>query len=318
MLLHQFLVRALPVAVIAASAVCAQDYPHKPVRIVTTPVGSGNDFLARLMAQGLGGALGQQVTVENRSGGVIPAETVAKAPPDGYTLLVAGDTLWIVPLLQKTAYDPVGDFAPITIIAKAPTLLVVHPSMPVKTVKELIALARARPGVIDYAAGSTGSSNHLAAELFKTMAGVNMVRIPYGGTGPALNALLGGEVQVSFANAAAVMTHVKSGRIRALAVTTAEPSTLFPGLPTVAAAGLTGFESGTKFGIFAPAKTPATVVQRLNQELLRILGRADVKEKLTNFGLEAVGNAPQAFATTLKSEMATWGKVIKNAGIRAD
>ncbi len=303
-----------------AGAVHGQDFPKKPIRIVTAEVGSTNDFVARLIAQGLSAGLGQQMVVENRGGasGIIAAQTVAQAPPDGYTLLFYTSTLWIGPLLQNVSWDPVRDFSPITLAATSPNILVVHPSLPVKSVEELIVLAKARPGELNYSSSSTGASTHLAAELFKAMAGVNIVRINYKGGGSALNALIAGQVQVMFPSAGLVTPHVKSGRLRALAVTTAQPSALAPGLPTMAASGLPGYESGSIYGIFAPAGILATLINRLNQEIVRALNRTEVKEKFFNVGVEIVGSSPEEFAATIKSDMARMGKLIKDAGIRVE
>ena len=303
--------------VLSAGVVYAQNYPNTFIRIVTTQAGSGNDFTARVIAPAISGGLGQQVIVDNR--GAIAGEVVAKAQPDGYTLLCWGSPLWLAPFLrEKVAYDPVKDFAPISLLVTTPNILVVHPSLSVKSVKELIALAKARPGDLNYASPGAGGSVHLAAELFKSMAGVNIVQIGYRGTGQAFTSLISGEVQLMFPNAASVTPHVKSGRLRALAVTSAVPSALAPGLPTVTASGVPGYESLARFGMFAPAKTPEAVVRRLNQEIVRALNMADVKQKLFNSGAEVVGSSPEEFGTTIKSEMARLGKVIKDAGIRAE
>jgi tripartite-type tricarboxylate transporter receptor subunit TctC len=303
----------------AASTSSGQAYPNKPVRIVATEPGGNGDFIARLIAQGISGVLGQPVIVENRAG-MIGGETVAKAPPDGYTLICNGGGLWLAPFVRdKVPYDPVRDFSPITLTHRAPVLIVVHPSLPVKSIKELIALAKASPGVLDFSVGSIGSSPHLAAELFKSMANIDMVRIPYkGGGAAAIIALISGEVHLSFASAASVAPHVKSGRLRALAVTSAEPSALAPGLPTVAASGLPGYELEVTTGLFAPAKTPEVIINRLNQEIVRFLNTAAAKEKSLSAGAEAAGTSPEEFAAYIKAEMTRMGKVIKDAGIRVD
>jgi tripartite-type tricarboxylate transporter receptor subunit TctC len=300
-----------------AGAVSAQNYPNMPIRIVTSEAGGGNDVQARLVAQGLAGALGEQVVVENRPSGVIPGEVVSKAPPNGYTLLLYNNTLWIGPLLQNTPYDVVRDLAPVTSVAKGANVLVVNPATPVKSVAELVALAKAKPGELNYGSSGTGASNHLAGELFRVMAGVNIVRINYKGAGPALTALLAGELQLMFPTAGAVTPHVRAGRVRALAVTSAEPTALFPGVPTMAAF-LPGYESISIYGVFAPAKTPRTIIDKLNEEIVRFLNRADVKEKFSNAGMETVGGSPEQLAATVKSEMARMGKVIRDAGIRGE
>ena len=305
--------------ILGAAVAFGQNYPNKPVRLVTAEAGGGADLVARLIAQGLSGPLGQQVVVDNRgaAGGAIAAEIVAKALPDGYTLLHYGSNIWLLPFLRNNLlYDPVRDFAPITLAVRAPNMIVVHPSLPVKSVTELIALAKARPGTLSYASGGTGSTPHLAAELFKAMANVDIVRIPYKGGGAALNDLLGGQVPLMFPVAAAALPHVKSGRLRALAVTSAQPTELAPGLPTVAASGLPGYESVSIQGLFAPAGTPATLINRLNQEIVRALNGENLKDKFFSAGIETIGSSPQVFAATVKSEMARLGKVIKDAGIR--
>ncbi len=297
----------------------SQNFPHKPIRMVSPGPGGGADFAARLIAQGISGPLGQQVIVENRPTGVIPGEIVARALPDGYTLLVSGNSFWIGPFMQDhTPYDPVQDFAPVTLAVGSPNILVVHPAVAANSVKELIALARAKPGVLNYASASAGGSVHLAAELFKYLAGVNIVRIPYKSSGVSITALVGGEVQLTFSNAAPVVPHVNAGRLRALAVTTLQPSALFPELPTMAGSGLPGYDVASVYAIFAPAKTPSTIVNRLNQELVRLLNRTDVRERFIAAGVATIGTTPQGLADAMKREMTSMGKVIRDAGIRAD
>jgi tripartite-type tricarboxylate transporter receptor subunit TctC len=303
---------------VLATSSAAQPYPNRPVRIVTSPAGGGNDFAARLIAQGLSGPLGQQVIVDNRAGGVVPGDVAARSKPDGYTLLVAGGTFTIGPLLEKTPYDPVRDFEPITLIGVAPNVLVVHPSLPVKSVKELIALARSRPGDLNYSAATPGSQSHLAAELLKSMARVNIVRVAYKGTGQAVQAVLSGEVQVLFANTPSVGPHVKASKLRALAVTGLKPSPHFPDLPTMSNAGLPGYEVISMDGIYAPAKTPREIVTRLNQEIVRVITSPDVKQKFFDAGVEVVGSTPDAFAQRIKAEMDQWSKIIQAGGIKVD
>ena len=303
--------------VLGAGVLCAQEYPSKPIRIVTAPAGGTVDMVTRLIGQELSGALGQNVVADNRPL-LIGMDNVAKSPPDGYSLLVAADPFWIGPLLQKLNYDPVRDFAPISLLTRAPNVLVVHPSLPVKTVRELIALAKAKPGVLNYSSSGTGASNHLAAELFKAMAGVNIVRIPYKGSAPTVTALISGEVQVMFATQSSISSYLDTGRMRALAVTTKEPSVLFPGVPTVAASGVPGYEATSTQAIFAPAKTPASVVNRLNREIVQSMSRREVKEKFLRYGLETVATSPEELDTAMKSEMARMGKVIRDAGIKAE
>lgn len=317
----------MPLVVHIVTAVCAagllfampqlargQAYPVKPIRIVTTAPGSANDVVARMIAEKVSVALGQQLIVDNR--GIVAGEIVARSAPDGYTLLSYGSPLWLAPFIRDVPYDPVADFSPVLLTAITPNVLVVHPFLPVKSLKELIALAKARPGELNYGSSSTGATPHLAAELFKTMARVNIVRVPYKGSGPALTALMGGEVQLMFPNAGAVMPYLQSGKVRALAVTTLEPSPLAPGLPTMAAAGLPGYESASPLAILAPAKTPAAIVARLNQEMAQAVRSNDLKERLFKYGMEAVGSTPDQMAATMKAEMTKWGKMIKEAGIR--
>ena len=309
---------ALVIAAISFGGDCvfAQDFPSRPIRIVTAAVGGGSDVVARLIAQGISPSLKQPVIVDNRGNGVIPGDAVSKAPADGYTLLLQSGTLWLTPLMQTTPYDAVRDFAPITLAVSAPNVLVVHPSLPVKSVRDLVALAQARPGVLNYSSGSNGSSNHLAGELFKSMAGVNIVRVAYNNSTVQMADLIGGQVQLAFGTGGTVAPHVKSGRLRALAVTSPEPSALFPGLPTVTASGVPGFEAATLTCLWAPAKTAAPVILRLNQEIVRFLSLAETRERLLSAGLEPVASTPDQLAARRNSEMARMGKVIKDASIR--
>ena len=294
----------------------AQDFPTRPVRIVTSEAGGGNDVQARVIARGLTGVLGQQVIVENRPSGVIPGEIVARATPNGYTLLLYNNTLWTGPLIQKAPYDPLRDLAPVTTATIAPNVLVVNTALPAKSVADLISLAKSRPGQLNYASSGTGATNHLAAELFKTMAGVDIVRIGYKGAGPGLNDLIANQIQVMFPTAGAASPHVKAGRVKALAVTSAERSSVAPELPTIAASGLPGYESIAIYGIFAPAGTPKAVIERLNREIAGILASADVKERFFAMGMEAVGGSPAQLTGRVKSDMVRMGKVIRDAGIR--
>lgn len=294
----------------------AQDFPSRPVRIVTSEVGGGNDIQARLIARGLTGALGQQVIVENRPSGVIPGEIVSRASPNGYTLLLYNNTLWTGPLIQKTPYDLVRDFAPVTTSTISPNVLVVNPASPANSVAELVALAKSKPGGLNYASSGTGATNHLAAELFKTMAGVDIVRIGYKGAGPGLNDLIANQIQVMFPTAGAAAPHVKSGRVKALAVTSAERSSIAPRLPTVAASGLPGYESIAIYGIFVPTGTPRALVNRLNGEIVKVLASADVKEKFFSMGMEAIGGTPEELTARVKADVVRMGKVIRDAGIK--
>jgi len=300
------------------SSSSAQAFPTRPVRIVTAPVGGATDIIARVIAQALTASLGQQVIVDNRPAGIIPGDIVVKAPPDGYTLLFHGSSLWMMPLLQKVPFDPVRDLEPITLATSTPYVVVVNPAVPAKTIKELIALAKAKPGALNYGSGATGAASHLAAELFKYMAQVDIVRVPYKGQGAAVLGLLGGEVQISFASAPSVAGHIKSGKLRALAITAPKASALAPGLPTVAEAGLPGYESVTSAGMFAPARTPASLIARLNREIVNVLNKQETKEILFKDGTAVVGSSPAQFAAAMKAEISSMGKVIKAANIKTE
>ena len=318
MLISRFAAGILSVGMMVPGAgmVSSQDYPNKPIRIVTAAAGGGSDFTARLIAQGISGPLGQPVIVDNRTA-IQASEAGSKAPPDGYTLLVAGGVLWTTPLLQKTPYD-VSDFSPLSLLVREVSVVAVHPSVPAKSIKEFIALAKTRPGELNYGSGATGGLTHLAVELFNSMAGIKTVRVAYKGIAPTITAVVSGEVQMTINDAGAIAPHVKSGKLRTLAVTSAEPSALAPGLPTVAASGLPGYEATGMTGIFAPTKTPGAIVSRLNQEIVRFLNRAEVKERFLSAGAEVVASSPEQFSATIKFDIAKWGKVIKDAGIKTE
>ena len=317
----QLMVRNVSSAILLAVALGvatahAQTWPTKPVRIITAEPGTGNDLIARLIVSHLSSAFGQQFVVDNR--GLVAVEMVVKAAPDGYTLLSYGPPLWLTPLLRQVSYDPLRDLAPITLAGSSPNILAIHPSLPAKTVPELLLLAKKRPGELNYSSSSTGASPHLAAELLKSMAGINIVRVAYKGSGQALVALIGGQVHIMFPNAGTVAPHLKSTRVRALAVTTLAPSTLAPALPTLAASGVAGYESSSQFALLAPPGTPPTIIERLNREMVAALRRPDVAERLFGSGVEVVAGTPEELTTTMKAEMGKWGKVIKDAGIRAE
>jgi hypothetical protein len=307
---------ALAVITLVICPAYAQNWPLKPVRIITAEPGTGNDLIARLIVPYLSNAFGQQFIVDNR--GLVAVDMVAKAAPDGYTLLSYGPPLWLTPLLRQVSYDPLRDLAPITLAGSSPNILAIHPSVPAKSVSELLLLAKQRPGELNYSSSSTGSSPHLAAELFKTMAGINIVRVPYKGSSQALVGLVGGQVHLMFPNAGTVAPHLKSTRVRALAVTTSAPSALVPGLPTLSASGVTGYESASQFALFAPAGTPSAIIERLNREMIAALRKPDVTERLFGSGVEVTTGTPAELAATMKSEMAKWGKLIKEAGIREE
>ena len=310
----------LSVAAICAALVCAaeaQEFPNRPLRLVASEAGGGGDFSARLIALHIAPLLGQPVVVENRGGGVIAGDLVARSPADGHTLLLYGNTFWLLPLMRKSMpYDPLTDFAPVTLAARATNVLVVHPSLPVKSVKELIALAKARPGALNYGSAAAGTVNHLSGELFKYMAGVEVVRIAYRGTASVLNALMSGQVQLMFATTASVTPHVRGGRLRPLAVTSLDRSALFPDLPSMSEAGLKGFESVSLHGVFAPAKTPQAAINRLNGIIGQVLAQSEVRERLLTSGVEALSGPPAALAAAMSDEIARMGKVIRAAGIR--
>jgi len=302
---------------LCGTALGQQEFPIKPIRILAGAAGGSSDLSTRLIAQGLTSSIGQQVIVDSRPT-VLIRDIVMKSPPDGYTLLLAANSFYLGPLVQPMSYDPVKDFAPVTIAIRTPSIFVVHPSLPVKNVKEIIALAKAKPGRLNYASGAPGSSYHIGMELFKSMAGVDIVRVPYKGGGPALIDVLAGQVEMMFVTPASGSSHIKSGKLRPLGITSEQPSPLFPGMPTVASQGLLGFEQSSKVGIYAPAKTPAAIINRLNQEIVQVLNRADIKEKFREMGLDPAGSTPQEFATVMKSEMARIGKLIKDTGMRIE
>lgn len=304
-------------------AAMAQAYPVKTVRMVIPfPPGGTTDILGRVAAQKLTEALGQQVVPDNRPGaaGNIGAEQVAKAPADGYTLLTApGSTLTIHPsLYAKLPFDPLKDFAPVTILAAVPNALVVHPSLPVRNVKDLIALSRTRPGQLNYASTGAGQSTHLSMELFKSMAGLKIVHVPYKGSAPAVTDLLGGHVPLMFDNMPSALPHVKAGKLRALAVSTLKRSPVAPEIPTVAEAGLPGFEVSVWFAVLAPAGTPREVSERLNRVLVKALQAADVRERLLTQGAEPIGNTPDELTAQMKRDLVKWAKVVKDADIKLD
>jgi len=308
----------LAFALIAATA-HAQSFPTKPVRMIASGVGGAGDFAARLIANGLTARLGQQVIVDNRPGGIVPGEIVAKAPPDGHTLMFVGIVIWLSPFMRSaTPFDPVRDFAPITLAVTVPNVLVVHPGLGVKSVAGLIALAKEKPGALNYATSGAGNSNHIAGELFKAMAGVDLVQVNYRGAPLALNDLLSGRVQAMFATVTAAAPHVASGKLTALAVTSAQPSALMPGLPTIADAGVPGYQSSATLGALAPAATPAAIVNLLNREMVRVLNAQENRDRLLRAGMEVIASSPQQFAAAIKADMAHTGKIIRQAGIRTD
>ena len=301
----------------------AQGYPNKPVRlIVPQSPGGGADILARAVAAKLSETWGHQVVVENRAGaaGIIGTEAAAKATPDGYTLLMGAiGANGINPgLYPNLPYDSRKDFAPVTMVASAPLLVVVHPSVPLNSTKELIAFAKSQPGKINFASAGSGNATHLAGELFKTMANVDITHVPYKGATPAETDLIGGQVQLMFSSILSALPHVKAGRMKALAVTSLRRSSLAPELPTVAESGLPGYEMNPWYGVFAPAGTPRPVIDKIHRDIVRILQLPDVKERFAALGAEPVGNTPEQFGAFVDAEITKWSKVIKDSGAKAE
>jgi tripartite-type tricarboxylate transporter receptor subunit TctC len=312
-------------ALVAASVApaIAQDYPTKPLRFIAPNLPGGpTDILARLIGQKLTESMGQPVIVENRAGagGNIGTEIAAKAPPDGYTLVTGNNATFgaNVSLYKRLGFDPIKDFTPVIFVATQPNILVVHPSLPARNVKELIALARARPGQLNYSGSGVGAAAHLAAELFKSMTATDIVHISYKSAAPALTDLMAGHTQLMFASALSVMSLVKANRVRALAVTTPKRSRLLPELPTVAEAGVPGFEATTWHGVLVTAGTPTPIVERLNVEINKMLQTADVRDKLTALGAEIVGGSPNDFADHIRREIPRWAKVVKSINVQLD
>ncbi len=317
---------AIVLAALATLAVAAPgyaaDYPSRPIALVVPyPAGGGNDVIARLVAAKMAASLGQQIIVENRggAGSTIGTRDVARANPDGYTLLIATSALAINPALYPdTAYDPQKDFAPIGLIATSPNFVLVNPALPVHSVAELIALAGSQPGKIDFASTGTGTSTHLAALLFATMAGVSLNAIPYKGVAPAVTDLLGGQVALMFCPMASVVGQVRQGNLRAIAVTGAKRSALFPELPSVAEAGLPGYAAELHYGLVAPAGTPPEAVVKLNAALNNALADSDMRDRLAADGTETLPGTPGAYAADIASEQAKWGAIIKKTGVKAE
>ena len=297
-------------------------YPVRPVRfILPFPPGGGTDILGRILAQELGRGLGQQVVVDNRpgAGANIGAEIAARSAPDGYTMFM-GNVAHAVnaTLYRKLPYDFVRDFAPVTMLASTPNLLVAHPSVSARTVQELVALAKASPGKLIYASSGSGSSAHLAGELFKAMAGVDMVHVPYKGGGPAVTALLAGEVAIGFATTPSVINHVKAGKLRALGVSTAKRSATTPDVPTIAESGIAGYEAFTWYCLQVPRGTPKPIVDRLTTEAHRALASPEARERFAASGFEPQASTAEALDAFVRAEVAKWGKVVKSAGLQAD
>lgn len=308
---------------LSCSMLCAQGYPLRPVRIVV-PVASGGatDILSRALGQRLTVAWGQQVLIDNRPGGGsnVGFEVAAKAPADGYTLLMAQPAFTVnVSLYKKLAYDPLRDFSAVTLAATGANVLVIHPSVPAHTLKDFIALAKAKPGQLNYASSGNGTTPHLSGELFKAMAGVNIVHIPYKGAGASVADLLGGHVDLAFVSLSSVITQIKAGRLRALAITSAKRSTLMPELPTFAEAGLKGYEVTGWYGLVVPTGTSREIINRIHTDTTKALAQPDIIQTLNSFGLEPAGaNSPEEFTAFLQSEISKWAKVVKASGAKAD
>ncbi|AVS85910.1 LacI family transcriptional regulator [Paracidovorax avenae] len=316
---------------IAAAAACAllpglaaaQAFPSKPITIIVPfAAGGTTDILARIIAQGMGAELGQSVVVDNRAGagGNIGGQVAARAPADGYTLFMGtvGTHAINAALYRKMPFDPVKDFAPLTRVANVPNLLVANPAQPFKTVQELIAYAKANPGKINFGSSGSGSSIHLSGELFKSMAKVDMQHVPYKGSAPAVTDLLGNQIAIMFDNMPSAIQHVRSGKLRAIAVTTAKRSPELPDVPTIAESGVPGYEATSWFGMFAPAGTPAPVVAQLNATIVKVLAMPDIKKKLAEQGAEAAGETPAQFADFIQKESVKWGKVVRESGASVD
>jgi tripartite-type tricarboxylate transporter receptor subunit TctC len=313
----------LAVLALSTSQALAQGYPVKPLKmIVPYPPGGGNDTLGRLFAVKLGERLGQPVVVENRggAGATIGTEAAAKSPPDGYTLLLSSiATHALSPnLYAKVNYDPIRDFAPVTLLGVAPTVVVINKDLPAATLAEFIAAAKAKPGGMAYASGGNGTPPHINGEVFKSVAGVDLLHVAYKGGGPALTDLMGGRVQVMFDTAASAMPHVRGGRLRALAISGPKRSPEYPDLPTFAEAGLAAYDTNAWYSIHLPAGTPPDIVKRLNGELVAILRQPDVQERFKQLSTEPVGNSPEEFDAFVRAELAKYAQVIKQAGIKLD
>ncbi len=312
---------AIAMAIIAPLA-SAQTFPSKPIRVVV-PLAAGGpgDVLARAIGQKLSEQVGQPVVIDNRPGANtnVGSEFVAKAAPDGYTLLFTASTLTINPSLYATLpYDPLKDFAPLTLIASTPLVLVVHPSLPVKSVKELIALAKSKPGQLNYGSAGNGSALHLAGEMFNTLAGVKLVHVPYKGVTNAFSDLLGGQISIMFPGAPIALPQVKAGKLRALGTTGAARTAAAPEVPSISEAGLPGYEVSVWYGALAPAGTPAAVINRLHAEISKIVQLPDIKERWAVLGAETVHNTPEQFAAFLKADLGKWAKVVRDSGAKID
>ncbi len=322
--------RLVEVCLLSSALLCsfagnalASDYPSKSIRlIVPAAPGGGADFVARIVGIKLTESMGQSVVVENRAGasGTIAADALAKSAADGYTVMMGQSTSVVIAphLYKKLGYDTLRDLTPVTLVAQVPNILVVHPGVAANSVKELIALAKARPELLNFGSSGSGAPSHLAGEMFKSAAGVSILHVPYKGAGLAVNALLGGEIQVMFAPIVAVLSQVKAGRLRALAVTSATRSAAAPELPTLAESGLPGYEISSWFGLFVPVNTPAAAIDRLYRETARALQTADVRERFAREGAEPVGSSPAEFNNYVRAEFAKYARIVKDTGVKVD
>ncbi len=312
----------------AAVALCvtgasAQTFPEKPVRLIVPYAPGGNiDITARIIQPGLGEVLGQQVLVDNRAGagGTIGSDLVAKAPADGYTILVGSSgTLTVAPsLYSKIPYHPVRDFAPVSFISSVPLVLLIHPSVPTKTVKDFVNLSKSRPGKLTMASAGAGTTNHLVGELFQSMTGTRFVHVPYKGSGPALVELMGGQVDLHFDQLSSATPYIKAGKMRALAVTTEKRAAIFPDVPTLAESGVTGFEASTFTGLVVPAATPRAVIDKLNSAVVKVMARQAVKDRFASFGADSFSSTPEQLGDFIKTDFAKWTKVVKDGNIRVE
>jgi len=319
--IHATLLKTLGLLLALAAAAAAQDYPAKPVRlIIPFPPGAINDTVGRMIATQLGERLGKQVIVDNRSGagGVIGTELAVNAPKDGYTLLIVSLVNAVHPWLYRLNYDPIASFAPIAIVGSAPNVLLVNPELPAKSVSELVALAKEKPGQVPYASGGVGSFQHLGGELFKLMAGIDLLHVPFKGGGPAMIDVLGGHTKAVFATTITALPHVRSGRLRALGVGTRARSPVLPEIPTIAEAGVPGYEAINWIGIVAPAGTPATILAMLHTEISAILNSREVHKQLSAEGVEVMRMSSADFRAFMVREMDKWGRVVKEGGIKAE
>ena len=318
----RFKLSCLIAAALIASFAGAQDYPVKPVRVIlSVPAGATPDVTARLVTPGLANVLGQPMVVDNRggAGGLIGAEIVSKATPDGYTIFISSPgALTILPHLRKVPYDTLKDFVPVSLISVGPFVLVTHPSVPVDSVKSLIALAKAQPGKLNGASAGNGTANHLALELFKQMAGVDITHVPYKGAPQAVTDVLAGHIQMTFNSIAPIIAHIRAGRMKVLGVASSKRSSQLPEVPTISEAGVPGFEAENWFGMFVPAQTPKKIIARLNEAIVKVMRSPEIQKQFIALGAEPVGNSPEEFAAFVRRDMEKYAKVVRISGAKLD